>query len=280
MNKEPRENRPSVAITVAIIGALAILAAPIVGRLVEIYLPAVTPTTSVVQVTVTQTPVPVPSAATAVPTQAAVASTATATPTAQPMPILDTPIPTPSCLSAFVSAGKGFAVVLQKDCYYHFNIACSGCPAGVEDNYVIYFDGDAISVTIPEGAVWQYNHEPSQNEVCQDTADRWPDSLPSFLSSSGVQQLLPCRAALPPRQSFTKDQVDAALGAGNWRCFPDRLDGVFLIDVPSNFIVKHPIAKADKQGISYDVGQLVPSEGNATAWLNGVLSNWDQCPKQ
>jgi hypothetical protein len=85
-------------------------------------------------------------------------------------------------------------VILQGGCHYHFNVACSGCVANVEDNYIIYYTGErgeTISVTVPEGSVWQYDRVPTIGEVCE-AQDYYPTELPSFLRLSGVQLLRIC----------------------------------------------------------------------------------------
>jgi hypothetical protein len=101
-----------------------------------------------------------------------------------------------TCPSApgHLAAGKGFSVTLQKGCHYHFNVACSGCAANVENNYIILYtgeSGDVISVTVPEGSVWQYDRVPTTGEVCE-AQDFYPTELPSFLSFGGVQLLRIC----------------------------------------------------------------------------------------
>jgi len=134
---------------------------------------------------VTNTPTPIPSdTVTPTPTDTV---TSTATPTHTP-----TPSSTPSCQGVHLGAGKPFAVIMRNGCYYHFNVACEGCQAGQEDNFVVYYAGNSVEVTIPEGSAWQYGHEPEQSEVCQDAIDRWPAMLPPFLDLAGVEQLFPC----------------------------------------------------------------------------------------
>lgn len=80
------------------------------------------------------------------------------------------------------------------------------------------------------------------------------------------------------KKSFSKEEVNSVLGAGNWRCFPNRLDGVAFIDVPQNFIVEYPISNVDKEGRKYMLGEVVPAGGSATAWLQGALSSSNECP--
>jgi len=80
------------------------------------------------------------------------------------------------------------------------------------------------------------------------------------------------------RRSFTQDEIDAVLGAGNWRCFPDRLDGVAVKNLPPGFVVEYPLSNVDK-GTKYYLGETVPGGGGATAWLQGALASREECPK-
>jgi hypothetical protein len=124
----------------------------------------------------------------------------------QAIPLAATPLPTPTSTPSPTSsvcpslggmhlgAGKQFIVTMYNGCYYHFNVACDGCQAGEEDNFVVYYSGNTVDVIVPEGSVWQYGREPNQREVCMDTMDHWPEDLPSFLNLQGVHQLFPCEA--------------------------------------------------------------------------------------
>jgi hypothetical protein len=116
-------------------------------------------------------------------------------PTVQP-PATSAPVSASQCPQALggvhLGAGKGFKVTLLKDCYYHFNVACAGCQAGEENNYIIRYNGTRVEVTVPEGSVWQYSRVPNKGEVCSDTRDHYPTTLPSFLNVLGVEQLLLC----------------------------------------------------------------------------------------
>jgi hypothetical protein len=88
------------------------------------------------------------------------------------------------------------------------------------------------------------------------------------------------QVANPPStdRRFTQDNVNAALGIGNWECFPNRIDGVSFLNVPPGYVVTDPIANVDKQGVKYDQGEAVPPGGNSTAWLDGQLSSRRECP--
>jgi hypothetical protein len=93
-----------------------------------------------------------------------------------------------------LGAGKGFPVTVQKGCHYHFNVACPGCSANVENNFIIYYageSGDTILVTVPEGSVWRYDRVPTTGEVCE-AQDFYPTELPPFLSQAGIQLLNIC----------------------------------------------------------------------------------------
>jgi hypothetical protein len=82
----------------------------------------------------------------------------------------------------------------------------------------------------------------------------------------------------PKSSTFIQTEINNVLGIGNWQCFPDRLDGVSFLNVPENFVVKYPISSVDKQGIKYKVGEVVPSGGLATAWIEGQLVSRTLCP--
>jgi hypothetical protein len=61
------------------------------------------------------------------------------------------PVVSTVCTSMHLGAGKRFSITIQNNCYYHFNVACSGCQAGEENNYV-YYGGGTVSVIVPEGS--------------------------------------------------------------------------------------------------------------------------------
>jgi len=82
----------------------------------------------------------------------------------------------------------------------------------------------------------------------------------------------------PQSSGFTRSQVDNVIGAGNWQCFPDRLDGVAIQIVNEGFVVSYPLSAVDKEGIKYLQGQSIPGVGSATAWLAGSLRSRDECP--
>lgn len=79
------------------------------------------------------------------------------------------------------------------------------------------------------------------------------------------------------RETFNRAQVDAVLGAGNWACFPDRIDGIAVRSVPENYVVTYPLSAVDK-GTKYVTGEAVPGTGGATAWLAGTLASREECP--
>lgn len=89
--------------------------------------------------------------------------------------------------------------------------------------------------------------------------------------------------------TFTRGDVDAVLGEGNWECFPDRVDGVAVHNLPDNgigvpdgwemsvnvFVIKYPISAVDK-GPKFV--HKAPASGGATAWLAGTLASRLECP--
>lgn len=79
------------------------------------------------------------------------------------------------------------------------------------------------------------------------------------------------------RAAFTRAQIDAVLGTGNWSCFFDREDAVAVKNWPAGQIVAFPLSAVDK-GVKYTLGQAVPGTGAATAWLGGTLASRAECP--
>lgn len=77
---------------------------------------------------------------------------------------------------------------------------------------------------------------------------------------------------------ITRSSIDGVLGADNWQCFPDRLDGVRILSVPTNFAVRFPLSVVDKDSQRYEFNDAVPSGGIATGWLQGALSDRNECP--
>lgn len=87
----------------------------------------------------------------------------------------------------------------------------------------------------------------------------------------------PVEKAVAQQANFTRAQVDAVLGQGNWVCFPDRIDGVAVRNWPLGQKVIWPLSAVDK-GVKYGSNELVPGTGAATAWLAGALASREECP--
>lgn len=71
-----------------------------------------------------------------------------------------------------------------------------------------------------------------------------------------------------PKNEVAK-QLDDFFGAGNWRPFPDRKDGV-KAQWPKGKPIGGIIGAVDSNGKPYTTGQ-VPPEGECTAWLTKPL---------
>jgi hypothetical protein len=106
-----------------------------------------------------------------------------------------------------------------------------------------------------------------------------PPPAPQVIVVTATSERMPPTSA-PESRSFTRGQVDAVIGAGNWRCFPDRLDGIAVQIVNAGFVVRHPLSAMDKDGTRYVQGQSVPGTGGATGWLAGTLASRDECPSE
>lgn len=80
--------------------------------------------------------------------------------------------------------------------------------------------------------------------------------------------------------SVNVQAIDSVLGAGNWFCFPDRLDGIGVRNLPSGFVVRYPVSSVDTPSGKFTGGETVPTGGPATAWLTSALLNFDVCPNR
>jgi hypothetical protein len=100
--------------------------------------------------------------------------------------------------SKFIGAGINLEVTLVPG-FWHFNVAIPGAGEGIEENFLILYQGPETTVLLPEGAVWWYRSECFAEDVeglwfrvIRDSMDDyWPMTLPTFLSISGVTQMLP-----------------------------------------------------------------------------------------
>ncbi len=194
MNQQQQSH--NTAIIVAIITGVFVCAAAVIGlgvpfskNLADRFIPPFTPVPSEISNIGIENPTSIP------------------TTVSSPISVLPSPLPTSTiatlatsvsenCQTLQAGAGKQFNITMQGGCYYHFNVACHGCLAGQENNYLIYYSGNSIRVTVPEGSTWQYGSEPTANQFSSDCAtssiDFWPAQLPAFLNISGVRQIWPC----------------------------------------------------------------------------------------
>lgn len=80
-----------------------------------------------------------------------------------------------------------------------------------------------------------------------------------------------------PINYLTKTGIDQLIGANNWSCLNDYKNGINVKNVPSEFVVGIPWEAADKNGQKYNFGDIVPSGGPATFWLQSALAR-EECP--
>ena len=174
-----------IPIVVALIACLGAIVSAIIAKI-----PVATPSPIIIIITES------PASVFTIPISTQNPTSVSIPPTAIPSPLPATALAAVTCQSSHLGAGKQFSITLQNNCYYHFNIACNGCVAGQENNYLVYYVGNPVQITIPEGSVWQYGYEPTAEQFSSDcdasSKDFWSSQLPSFLNIAGIQQLFPC----------------------------------------------------------------------------------------
>lgn len=79
------------------------------------------------------------------------------------------------------------------------------------------------------------------------------------------------------QRNITREEVDAIVGVGNWRCQSQTPNGISIWNVPQNFVVQFPLSTVDKLDSRYYLGDVVPSNDLATGWLQGEILR-DECP--
>lgn len=113
-------------------------------------------------------------------------------PTVTPsVPPLVTPLPlqTPGTGATKVVQGPAEVFSATVGVWYHMNLACQGCEAGEEVNFV-FLTKNSGTVTI-DGTVWSYDHEPTFNDELCDPRDHWPAELPEGWPEFG-DLVFPC----------------------------------------------------------------------------------------
>lgn len=91
--------------------------------------------------------------------------------------------------SHHLNAGKPLVITLAPG-VIHFNIACGGCPEGVENNFVAVYDGPVKTVTLSEGSAFWYHmsFKDHPDELWKRTMrdslnDYWPSQLSAELAA-------------------------------------------------------------------------------------------------
>ena len=73
--------------------------------------------------------------------------------------------------------------------------------------------------------------------------------------------------------SFTQEDINQLLGAGNWHCIDGFPNSVSIDNLPSGFLVQSPFIRVDRQDKFYYAGETVLGGGYATGWLENNLPN-------
>ncbi|WJW70110.1 hypothetical protein OZ401_004613 (plasmid) [Candidatus Chlorohelix allophototropha] len=94
--------------------------------------------------------------------------------------------------------------------------------------------------------------------------------IKSSKSSSAV-------GTVTPQPNLNKSDLDTLFGAGNWFCFPDRLNGVGVRRLEAGFKVRAPLSYIDMWTGSYKEGDTTVTTAGATAFLQRILPK-SECP--
>lgn len=76
-----------------------------------------------------------------------------------------------------------------------------------------------------------------------------------------------------PISSFTQDDINRLIGAGNWHCIDGFPNSISIDNIPSGFVVQSPFIRVDRQDKFYYQGEIVIGNGYATGWLENNLPN-------
>jgi hypothetical protein len=138
-------------------------------------------------------------------------------------------------------------------------------------------DGWPTSVSVlnvPQGFVVAY---PLISLDKQDRRYYFGENVPGGgLATAWLQDELPNNVCTEAQPIISRNDIDALFGSSNWYCLSDTPNGIKVRNVPSDFVVQSPVALLDKLDIRYKKGDVVPSNGPATAWLQGNYPQ-DQC---
>lgn len=103
-----------------------------------------------------------------------------------------------------------------------------------------------------------------------------PAITPSQTALANTITTTPVTSAIEDH-GLNKKSLDHLLGEGTWFCFSERQDAVGTNNLPKNLAVQLPIAKIERNGLFYTIGDTVSGSGSATIWLEGILPS-DECP--
>lgn len=97
------------------------------------------------------------------------------------------------------------------------------------------------------------------------------------LATGWLDGPLPNNPCETQQRNIAREEVDALVGIGNWRCQSQTPNGISIWNVPQNFVVQFPLSSVDKLDNRYYLGDVVPSNDLATGWLQGEILR-DECP--
>lgn len=103
--------------------------------------------------------------------------------------------------------------------------------------------------------------------------NRVPDTT---LATGWLAAELPNSTCTTQTRPIAREEVDALLGANNWKCLNDFPNGISIWNVPQNFAVQYPLGSVDKLDNRYFLGDMVPAGDLATGWLQNDISR-DEC---
>jgi hypothetical protein len=238
------EKKPLVALIIAIISAVALIAVPIVNRLLDIYLPTPVPVSPIQSIPLNQSLTHQPSV-----------NYPTAT---QPLLATQTNTLTNRDMNNLLGAGNWFCLPDIQDA-----IGIIKLPSGFVVKYPIgnidssggkYNEGQTVHGI--SGTAWLSSALP---------LSECPPEQEVALNNWRAQSSIP----------ITRELINSIIGAGNWDCTSANWN-ITVKSFPSNWAVQFPFTSADINGKKFGVGYVV--SGGSTGTLNMVNMPREQCP--
>jgi len=107
-------------------------------------------------------------------------------------------------------------------------------------------------------------------------------TYPPATSAASPATAVPQRTSAPTARTspggITAQQLDAALGAGSWFCYPDRLNAVGVRRLNQGVTVSSPILYMDTPYGTFEQGAYMSAGNFAHAELNAFLDSVNECP--